>query len=544
MAQSPGNSPLLAALTEDERAEAMARYRVIAPLLDPAGATPDAWSTAVTAGHCSRKTLQRWMDRFRSNGLAGLARRRRADQGQRRVVSADLQRTIEALYLENRYRSVRTVYRLAAAYATEQGLRAPSYAVVRQICQAIPPAVVCLAHEGEQAWRARFEPISHHESPAPNARWQIDHCKLDVLVIDPRDGTVQGRPWLTVVLDGFSRAVMGYHLSLDTPTSQTVCLALRQAIWPKGLPEWPMCGLPQELHLDNGKDFGSHHLEQVAADLGITVLFATPYLARAKGKIERFFRTLNEQVWCELPGYVGPNVAERPTDVAPMLTLQQVDAVLLAFLLTDYHRRSHAATEAPPLERWQQPGWAPTLPPSLRQLDLLLLPQSGRLVQRDGIHLHHLCYWHDALAPHIGQRVQVRYDPLNVAAVIVYAQQAYLCTAVAPALHGLEISLRDWHALQTQQRRSVREVVRGYQDFLAEKRAGPFPSALSVTEVDALILLQRLEEASVPPRLRLFASEVAQGSCLVGPTSALMIDAGTCPARQIADVTMGEQGNA
>lgn len=56
MAQSHSHIPLLAPLMEDERAQAMVRSRIIAPLLDPAGPTL-ATGQATAAGHGSRKTL-------------------------------------------------------------------------------------------------------------------------------------------------------------------------------------------------------------------------------------------------------------------------------------------------------------------------------------------------------------------------------------------------------------------------------------------------------------------------------------------------------
>ena len=55
-------------------------------------------------------------------------------------------------------------------------------------------------------------------------------------------------------------------------------------------------GDPQKFYTDNGKPFVSQHLQQVCARLGIQLLHAKPYAAYSKGKIERFFRTLQEQV--------------------------------------------------------------------------------------------------------------------------------------------------------------------------------------------------------------------------------------------------------
>ncbi|WP_235367244.1 DDE-type integrase/transposase/recombinase [Rhodococcus sp. Chr-9] len=128
--------------------------------------------------------------------------------------------------------------------------------------------------------------------------WQIDHTLLDVLVLDPAGTAV--RPWLTVVLDDHSRAVPGYSITLGAPSTLGTSLALRQAIWTKADPSWPMCGIPEILYADHGSDFISDHLRQVAADLKITLIHSTVARPQGRGKIERFFGTLTSEL---LPGH-------------------------------------------------------------------------------------------------------------------------------------------------------------------------------------------------------------------------------------------------
>lgn len=42
-----------------------------------------------------------------------------------------------------------------------------------------------------------------------------------------------GRPWLTTVIDTYSRAIVGINLGYDALSSSVVALALRNAILPK-----------------------------------------------------------------------------------------------------------------------------------------------------------------------------------------------------------------------------------------------------------------------------------------------------------------------
>jgi putative transposase len=105
------------------------------------------------------------------------------------------------------------------------------------------------------------------------------------------------------VIDDYSRSIAGYFLGFDPPSSLRTSLAMRQAIWRKVDPHWQVCGIPDVLYVDNGADFVSKHLEQVAVDLKMRLIFSTPGKPQGRGKIERFFRTVNEMFLCDLEGY-------------------------------------------------------------------------------------------------------------------------------------------------------------------------------------------------------------------------------------------------
>ena len=131
-----------------------------------------------------------------------------------------------------------------------------------------------------------FDLVHRREAERPNAIWQADHTLLDILV--QRESENPAQPWLTVILDDYSRAVAGYFLFFEAPSAAQTALALRQAIWRKDDPRWHVCGVPDVLYTDNGTDFTSQHLEQVAADLKIRLVFSTPGIPRGRGRIERF----------------------------------------------------------------------------------------------------------------------------------------------------------------------------------------------------------------------------------------------------------------
>ena len=141
------------------------------------------------------------------------------------------------------------VHRAVTAIAAEKGRPAPSYPVVRQIIAGLDRGLVTLAHHGPAAYRDGFELVWRRESAHPNDLWQADHTELDVMIMD--ETGKPARPLLTVIDDDHSRAVAGYTVFLGAPSSLQTALALRQAVWRKSDPAWPVCGLPAVLYSDH-----------------------------------------------------------------------------------------------------------------------------------------------------------------------------------------------------------------------------------------------------------------------------------------------------
>lgn len=331
--------------------------------------------------------------------------------------------------------------------------------------------MLTLAHQGSNAYGDRFELVHRREAAGPNAIWQADHTLLDIYLVRP-DGK-PAKPWLTVVLNDYSRAVAGYFLSFAAPSALHTSLALRQAIWRKGEPHWTVCGIPEVLYTDHGSDFTSRHVEQVSADLKIQLIFSLPGQLRGRGRIERFFSTVNEMFLCELDGYTP---AGGPTRGRPTLTLAELETRLHAFFLEVYQQRACAETKMPPATRWEANGFVPRLPESLEQLDLLLVyAAQARRVRRDGLYFQGLRYVSTVLAAYVGETVTLRFDPRDMAEVRVFYQERFLCRAVCAELAGATVSLREILRARPHRRQDLRRVLRDRHrtvEALLERKRG------------------------------------------------------------------------
>lgn len=401
-----------------------------------------------------RDTIRQWINKYNKQGLAGLDRRSRSDKGQRRLITAELEQLTEALVLKKPPITIAAIHRKVAEVAKKKGLPEPTYRVVWQVARQIDPALIKLAHQGSKAYNQEFELIYRREADAPNEIWQIDHTPLDIVVMDEKGNSA--KPWLTTIIDDYSRAISGYYLSLEHPCSINTALALRQAIWRKKDPKWQVCGIPATLYSDNGSDFTSKHIGQVAADLKIRLVNSIPGKPQGRGRIERFFLTTTQLLLMNLSGYAP---AGSPWPEAN-LTLEEFIPLFEHFVISRYHQRIHSTIGMPPIDRWIGNGFLPQLPESLEQLDLLLLTVvRPRKVHRDGIHFQNFIYIAPTLAAYVGEQVSIRYDPRDLAEIRVFYKDKFLCRAVCQQLSGMTISLKEIIKARRRRKRELRKTI-------------------------------------------------------------------------------------
>ena len=172
------------------------------------------------------RNAQRWVALYRQSGLTALARRKRADHGEHRSVSADIRKAIEGLALQKPPLPIAALYRQVRRLAADRGEEPPSYWVVYRIVRGLPADLLMLAHQGTKAYSQEFDLVHRREAAGPNAIWQADHSPLDILLVRP--GGEPEKRWLTIVMDDYSRAVAGYLLSFEPPSTLQTSLALRQ----------------------------------------------------------------------------------------------------------------------------------------------------------------------------------------------------------------------------------------------------------------------------------------------------------------------------
>ena len=244
---------------------------------------------------------------------------------------------------------------------------------------------------------------------------QIDHTQVDLFLIDEiTRKPMQSRPWLTLAVDVFTRMVTGFHLSLNPPSRVSVSLCLLHAVYDKTawLQErqiqvpWPVAGLPETVHVDNGADFRSRAFVSACRNEGIRTLWRLPGTPHYGGHIERLIGTVMGRVHL-LPGSTGSNLAERgevdPAKV-PALTLRELECVIGWEIAGRYHQEIHRALQRPPIALWREHegSLALRMPQDRMAFWISFLPDAHRKLRPDGLHLHGIPYWSNVLTADAG----------------------------------------------------------------------------------------------------------------------------------------------
>ena len=335
------------------------------------------------------RTIYRWIKAWRAGGFDALKPRRRRDAG---VPRTDPQ-ILEAAAALRREAPARS-----AAHIAEILERTRDVEVSARTLQRV------LAARGLD--RARLE--GRHRA---FGRFEADACG-QLWTADGWDGPplaeLGGRhAQLFSFLDDHSRLICHGQFYRDVG-EWSFQRCLREAIIRRGL--------PRAIYLDNGAAQVSIQLKLICARLGIMIIHSRPYRPQGRGKKERHYRTVAEQFAVEV-------------EVAGVATLEQLNRYWAAWVEQVYHRRIHRGTGQAPLERWMtsESRLRPTPDPAVLT-EAFLWTATRTVTATRSVSLHGNVY--DVDPSLVGRRVELRYDPTDLASIAVFLGDEPAGTAV------------------------------------------------------------------------------------------------------------------
>lgn len=329
----------------------------------------------------------------------------------------------------------------------DEKLEIPSYSTFNRRIKAKNPYDIMKSRFGRKYANKYYK----HSKKGPEVerileRVEIDHTPVDLILVDQKDRRPIGRPNLTLALDKYSGYPLGYYISFDPPSFKSISMCLYHGIpsksyfkenYSEAKNDWLAYGIPEQIVIDNGKEFIGRSFEDACLQLQINIQQSPIRKPNYKGSVERFFKTMNMQLVHTLPGTTFSNIEEK-ADYNPeknaCISLEEFKKMFYMWVTDVYAQNYNRGVKGVPSDLWQE-GIKKTsiaIPPNKKELLILLSSVEHRTIQRYGIELHGLLYNSEKLIPlrnavshnkkekNKSKKILLKYDPSDLSAIYVY----------------------------------------------------------------------------------------------------------------------------
>jgi transposase InsO family protein len=367
---------------DPNKEEALRRFALIAPILEEglcASELSRRRCALLEKEDISERTLRRWIASYRKGNFDGLVRKSRSDKGVVKGITPEALSLAEEIRKELPRRSAGQI----CALLEREGHKAARSTLERHL------RLKGLSGRQIAAEAKTGDPTRRFVRVGRNTLWQSD-VKYGPFLPDPKESKKKVRTYLLVIIDDATRLVVHgeFYADQKLPILED---GLRKAIL--------RYGAPRALYVDNGKIFTSQWMRLACARLNIRHLRTRPYNAEAKGKVERFNRTV-ENFLAEL-------------SLQKADTLAELNQLFGAWLSEGYNNQPHSALSGKtPVEVFTSDS-APLRFHSLETLADVFLHEAERGVDKTGcLNLKGKLY--DAGVEWMRKKVTVRFDPFNL----------------------------------------------------------------------------------------------------------------------------------
>ncbi|HFH4313816.1 Mu transposase C-terminal domain-containing protein [Pseudomonas aeruginosa] len=383
---------------------------------------------------CGKSTFYRLLKKYDDQlGPAALLKSRRGRKQGVRCLDERIEEII-ARAISDEYRkrasSYAKVWREVKARCAKEGLSPPSQGTVTSRIKSLEPRFLHRIKHGAKSASDRYGAKPGKVNlRRPLELTQIDHTLVDVILCDDINREPIGRPWLTVLIDVWSRVILSYYLALHAPSALSVAATMAFAVADKrnylkliGCEDikYPFSGKPEVVHADNAKEFRSNTLVRACDRNRIKMQWRPVGRKHYGGHVERLIGTLMRRVHF-LPGTTFSNTNMRKDYESEKQAVMTFGEFIAWFAreVFDYHATPHSSLGKSPADAWSEyfKGADSGGAMSLRECELFrvdFLPEERRIIHPRGILLNWKYYYTQELQAHIGNRVVIKHDPLSI----------------------------------------------------------------------------------------------------------------------------------
>lgn len=432
---------LLSQSTSDDIRAAMHRYYSLHPELCPADQSHQASQRALRKW---RRLAQEGEVKYGNEFVGLIPSTHKRGNRTRRVDEVALQIMHDIINTEVKHPSApgnTNAWSLVVAKCKTAGVLAPSKKTfateIRRLCN---PEELKKAREGEKAGYDLETPFLsiHRETPRHGTRpfgiAHIDHTQLDLQMVNEETGMEMGKPWLTVMIDAFTRMILGWIITFDAPSYRSCMLVVRDCARRHGR-------IPSMLIVDHGPEFGSIYLDQLIAFLRIHKMQRPASQPRFGNVVERFFGLNNTEFIHSLHG--NNKALQAPRRMSPthdprnlaVWNLRAFNEAFEAFLKEVYHASEIPSLGISPMKAleiglMQSGARAHCLINYDRDFIIATMPTTKKgtsTIQKNcSFKANYIEYYAPALAKHIGQKLPVRYNPFDISRAYIQTDKGWI----------------------------------------------------------------------------------------------------------------------
>jgi putative transposase len=236
--------------------------------------------------------------------------------------------------------------------ALQEEWPATDYFALRRAIEKLPQDLRTLLAEGSRAVFEKSALVGKREQDRPLELVQMDASEMPIWTIHPATGLLI-KPWMTGVIDGFSRVVPWIEFHLAEPNALDAVAALTGAFTPKDDATLPFFGIPEVVQTDNAQAYIGKLVDSVAVRAGFIHECVPIKSPSANGKIERFFQTFQDRLLSRLDGYASQTSGKKKAENRRVVPWEVLKAISRKFLL-EYHSSVHSEIGMTPWEAWHE----------------------------------------------------------------------------------------------------------------------------------------------------------------------------------------------
>jgi transposase InsO family protein len=331
------------------------------------------------------RTIQTWYSRYKKDGITTMKPKPRADKGCLRKVEPEL--LLEAIeHVRPSFRS--GIPNIAAVYRAciEQGLLRREQ-VAPNTFRRIVNERELLKPDKDIKTKQRLAFAKAHA----NELWQADTMYGPYT----KNGNGRTQTRLIAFIDDASRVVCHGEFFFAENTD-TLIQALRSALYKRGVPE--------AMYVDHGSIYMSKEINQICQRLGCLLCHAPVRDGAAKGKIERFFRT------------VRMSFLSRQLDLSSLAALNRA---FFGWVEDEYNSREHSVLGMKPIDRFGLDlSRIRFLPPGEANDELFFVEEDRNVLADNTFSLKRIRY--EAPRDLRSRKIQVRFARPHAERVVVY----------------------------------------------------------------------------------------------------------------------------